>query len=258
MAEMTHYAPGTFCWVDLATHAPEAAKAFYGELFGWISEDISTDYKVPYSMLMRDGKRAAALYEMAPEQGAVPYWASYVRVSDVQASAEQAVELGARLAMPAVDVMQLGRMAFIQDPTGAVLGLWEPGSLFGAELDNTYGARSWSELQTRDTAKAARFYEDLFGWTVRTSRSLMDGRYSLFELDGKEVGGMIELDAEWGSMPPNWSIYFGVEDCDSAVAATQRLGGSIVMDPMEVETVGRFAFLGDPQGAIFAVIQFAH
>lgn len=258
MAEMTHYAPGTFCWVDLATHAPEAAKAFYGELFGWISEDISTDYKVPYSMLMRDGKRAAALYEMAPEQGAVPYWASYVRVSDVQASAEQAVELGARLAMPAVDVMQLGRMAFIQDPTGAVLGLWEPGSLFGAELDNTYGARSWSELQTRDTAKAARFYEDLFGWTVRTSKSLMDGRYFLFELDGKEVGGMIELDAEWGSILPNWSIYFGVEDCDSAVAATKRLGGSIVMDPMEVETVGRFAFLGDPQGAIFAVIQFAH
>jgi predicted enzyme related to lactoylglutathione lyase len=258
MAEMTHYAPGTFCWVDLATHAPEAAKAFYGELFGWISEDISTDYKVPYSMLMRDGKRAAALYEMAPEQGAVPYWASYVRVSDVQASAEQAVELGARLAMPAVDVMQLGRMAFIQDPTGAVLGLWEPGSLFGAALDNTYGARSWSELQTRDTAKAARFYEDLFGWTVRTSKSLMDGRYFLFELDGKEVGGMIELDAEWGSILPNWSIYFGVEDCDSAVAATKRLGGSIVMDPMEVETVGRFAFLGDPQGAIFAVIQFAH
>lgn len=258
MAEMTHYAPGTFCWVDLATHAPEAAKAFYAELFGWTSEDIAADYEVPYSMLMRDGKRAAALYEMAPEQGVFPYWASYVRVLDVQASAEQAVELGGRLVMPPVDVMQLGRMAFIQDPTGAVLGLWEPGSLFGAELDNTYGARSWCELQTRDTAKAARFYEGLFGWTARTSKSLMDGRYTLFELDGKEIGGMIELDAEWGSVPPNWSIYFGLEDCDGAVAATKRLGGSVVMDPMEVEAVGRFAFLGDPQGAIFAVIQFAH
>jgi predicted enzyme related to lactoylglutathione lyase len=213
---------------------------------------------VPYSILKRDGKRAAALYEMAPEQGAFPYWASYVRVTDVQASAEQAVELGGRLVMPAVDVMQLGRMAFIQDPTGAVLGLWEPGSLFGAELDNTYGARSWSELQTRNTKAASRFYQDLFGWTARTSKSLMDGRYTLFELDGKEVGGMIELDAEWGSMPPNWSIYFGVEDCDRALATAKRLGGSIVMDPKEVENVGRFAFLGDPQGAIFAVIQFGH
>ena len=258
MAEMTSYPPGTFCWVDLATNAPEAAKTFYGEIFDWTSDDLATDYEVPYSILKRDGKRAAALYEMAPEQGAFPYWASYVRVTDVQASAEQAVELGGRLVMPAVDVMQLGRMAFIQDPTGAVLGLWEPGSLFGAELDNTYGARSWSELQTRNTKAASRFYQDLFGWTARTSKSLMDGRYTLFELDGKEVGGMIELDAEWGSMPPNWSIYFGVEDCDRALATAKRLGGSIVMDPKEVENVGRFAFLGDPQGAIFAVIQFGH
>jgi predicted enzyme related to lactoylglutathione lyase len=255
MAEMTSYPAGTFCWVDLATNAPDAAKSFYGEIFGWTSEDLATGYEVPYSILKRDGKRAAALYEMAPEQGAFPYWASYVRVTDVQASAEQAVELGGRLVMPAVDVMQLGRMAFIQDPTGAVLGLWEPGSLFGAELDNTYGARSWSELQTRNTKAASRFYQDLFGWTARTSKSVMDGRYTLFELDGKEIGGMIELDAEWGSMPPNWSIYFGVEDCDRSVATTKRLGGSIVMDPMQIENVGRFAFLGDPQGAIFAVIQ---
>lgn len=258
MPEMTSYAPGTFCWVDLATNAPEGAKSFYGEIFGWTSEDIETDYEVPYSLLKRDGKRAAALYEMAPEQGAFPYWASYVRVSDVEKSAERAVDLGGRLVMPPVEVMQLGRMAFIQDPTGAVLGLWEPGTLFGAEIDNTYGARSWSELQTRDTVTAARFYKDLFGWSARTSKTLMDGRYTLFELDGKEIGGMIELDAEWGSMPPNWSIYFGVEDCDETVATTKRLGGSLVMDPLEVENVGRFAFLGDPQGAIFAVIQFAH
>ncbi len=258
MAEMTSYAPGTFCWVDLATNAPEAAKAFYAEVFGWTAEDVATDYEVPYSFLRRDGKRVAALYEMAPEQGAFPYWASYVRVTDVEASAQRAADLGGRLVMPAVEVMALGHMAFIQDPTGAVLGLWEPGTLFGAELDNTYGARSWCELQTRDTLEAARFYAGLFGWTPRTSKSLMDGRYTLFELDGKEIGGMIELGAEWGSMPANWSIYFGVEDCDQAVATTRRLGGSLVMDPMEVEKVGRFAFLGDPQGAIFAVIQFGH
>jgi uncharacterized protein len=72
MAEMTSYPPGTFCWVDLATNAPTAAKSFYAELFGWTTEDIPTDYEVPYSILKRDGKRAAALYEMAPEQGAFP------------------------------------------------------------------------------------------------------------------------------------------------------------------------------------------
>jgi predicted enzyme related to lactoylglutathione lyase len=258
MADMTSYAPGTFCWVDLATNAPAAAKGFYGDLFGWTAEDLQTGDEVPYSILRRGGRRVAGLYEMAPEQGAFPFWATYVRVEDAAQSVERAIGLGGRLVMPAVEMLDLGRMAFVQDPTGAVVGLWEPAALFGAELDNTVGARSWSELQTRDTQAAVRFYAGLFGWTARTSRSLMDGRYTLFEHDGKEIGGMIALDAEWGSMPPNWSIYFGVEDCDRCVSEAQRRGGSVVMDPMEIEGVGRFAFLGDPQGAIFAVIQFAH
>ncbi|WP_242467537.1 VOC family protein [Thiocapsa imhoffii] len=255
---MTAYEPGTFCWVDLATNAPAAAKGFYGEILGWSAADVETQYEVPYSLLLRDGQRAAALYEMAPEQGAFPYWAAYVRVTDIEASVRRATELGGRLVMPAVELMDLARMAYVQDPTGAVLGLWEPRTLFGAELDNTEGARSWCELQTRDTSAATRFYEGLFGWRTRTSRSLMDGRYTLFEQDGREVGGMIELDAEWGTMPPNWSIYFGVEDCDAAVAKAKQLGGSLVMDAQEVAGVGRFAFLADPQGAIFAIIQFGH
>jgi predicted enzyme related to lactoylglutathione lyase len=35
MGKRTSYAPGTFSWVDLATTDPDAAKSFYGELFGW-------------------------------------------------------------------------------------------------------------------------------------------------------------------------------------------------------------------------------
>lgn len=258
MGDMQGYDPGTFCWVDLATNAPDDAKRFYGQIFGWTVEDIASGYEVPYSILRRQGKKVAALYQMAPEQGAFPFWASYVRVEDAEVSAQRALELGGRLVMPAVEALQLGRMAFVQDPTGAVVGLWEPRAHFGAELDNTYGARSWGELQTRDPARAADFYQGLFGWTSRTSASLMEGRYVLFERDGKEVGGMIELGPEWGPMPANWSVYFGVEDCDGAVAAARRLGGSLVMGVKEVDGVGRFAFLGDPQGAIFAVIQFAH
>lgn len=59
-------------------------------------------------------------------------------------------------------------------------------------------------------------------------------------------------------MPPNWVVYFGVADCDGAVATAKRLGGTLMMEPMEVEGVGRFAYLTDPQGATFAVIEFAH
>lgn len=258
MPKMTHYPPGTFCWVDLATNATEPAKAFYRELFGWAAQDTATEYEVSYSFLTLGGKRVGALYEMDPQQGPFPFWAAYVRVEEAGKSVERAVALGGVEILPAVEMMGLGRIAFIQDPSGAVLGLWEPAELCGAELDNTYGARSWSELQTHDTAAAAEFYAGLFGWKARTSKRLMDGRYTLFELGDKEVGGMIALDESWGAMPPNWSIYFGVEDCDRAVATTLRLGGTLLRDPVEIREVGRFAFLADPQGAIFAVIQFGH
>ncbi len=256
MGEMTNYPPGTFCWVDLATNATESAKTFYGAILGWTAQDVPTDYEIPYTHLLSNGRLACALYEMAPEQGAFPYWAAYARVTDAQASAERAVQLGGRIVMPVVDVMDNGRMCFIQDPTKAVIGLWEPRKHVGAEIDNTVGARSWCELQTRDPATAATFYQGLFGWTARPSGHLPETNYCIFELDGQEVGGMLEIDKRWGPMPPNWSVYFGVEDCDRVVAETKRLGGSLVMEPMQIEGVGRFAFLGDPQGAIFAVIQF--
>ncbi|MBK5966166.1 glyoxalase [Thiocystis minor] len=255
MGEMMTYPPGTFCWVDLATNAPESAKAFYSAIFGWTARDVPTDYEIPYTHLFSGGKLACALYEMAPEQGAFPYWAAYVAVNDAQASAERAEQLGGRVVMPVVDVMETGRLCFVQDPTKAVIGLWEPRKHPGAEIDNTVGARGWCELQTRDTAAAAAFYQGLFGWTARPSGQLADANYFIFELAGQEVGGMLELDKRWGPMPPNWSTYFGVVDCDWVVAETKRLGGSLVMEPMEVDGVGRFAFLGDPQGAIFAVIQ---
>lgn len=255
MAEMQSYMPGTFCWVDLATPDPEAAKAFYGSVFGWTAEDPYRDLGVPYTMLSHGGRQACGLYPPSPEQGPTPYWSSYVNVTDVDATAERAVALGATPVMPAMDVMGEGRMCVIQDPTGALVGLWQARAHPGAQIDNQVGARSWSELLTRDTARAAAFYGTLFGWTTRTSPGLMGGRYVLFELEGKPVAGMLQIQEDWGPMPPNWTVYFGVADCDGALETASQLGGSVLMGPMEIEKVGRFAYVRDPQGATFAVIQ---
>lgn len=251
MSESIPYPPGAFCWVELATRAPEAAKRFYGAILGWTEQDVPTDYGIPYTHLLSDGQLVAALYEMAPEQGAFPYWAAFVRVTDVQASAARAARLGGRIVMPVVESMGRGRMCFIQDPTRAVIGLWEPRRQLGAALDNAVGARRWCELQTRNVAVAAHFYRELFGWIARP----VDAGYLQFELAGQAVGGMLQLDLEWGSMPSNWSVCFGVADCAQIVAETQRHGGSLVMVPTSIAEVGRRAVLGDPQGAIFAALQ---
>jgi len=257
MAENKGYPQGTFCWVDLATTDAEAAKAFYCALMGWSAVDTPSDAGVPYTLLSHGGSQVAGLYAMGSDQGTSPHWAAYVSVDDLDAMAEKARGLGATLVVEPMDVMTYGRMCFIRDPSDAVLGLWQAGEHTGAEIDNQVGARSWCELQTRDTDAAADFYAALFGWGTRTKPDLMDGAYVLFEQDGREVGGMIRIRDDWGPVPPNWSVYFAVADCDAVVAETSRLGGRLVMEPMEIADVGRFAFLADPQGVVFAVIQFA-
>ena len=258
MTETPAYHQGHFCWVDLATTDPEAAKAFYGTLFGWDALDVPTDMGEPYTMLALDGREAAALYRLSPEQGSQPFWNCYVRVDDVDAMAARAESLGGSVLMPPMEVMEHGRMAVIQDPSGAPLSLWQPRAYPGAAIDNQVGARSWCELLTRDTVRAAAFFSELFGWTTRTEQKLMEGRYILFELDGKPVGGMLEIQPEWGPMPPNWVVYFGVADCDGTLTRAREQGGTVTVEPIEIADVGRFAYLGDPQGAQFAVIQFAH
>ncbi|MCG6862524.1 MAG: VOC family protein [Chromatiaceae bacterium] len=256
MPEMTSFQTGSFCWADLATNDTEGAKSFYAGLFGWQHVDMPTDVGIPYTMLMKDGKQVCALYAMGPDQGgAPPHWQGYVAAEDADAVAAAVAEHGGRVLMPTMDVMDAGRMLMLQDPTGAVLGIWEPKQHLGAQLWNEPGAICWNELLTRDPDRAERFFGDLFGWTTKINQSVMEGKYRIFVNSGEQVGGMIRIAPEWGDMPPNWTLYLGVDDCDGTIAEAEKLGGRLLFPAMEIEHVGRFAYLQDPQGAVFAIIQ---
>jgi predicted enzyme related to lactoylglutathione lyase len=269
MTETTNHTPGTFCWVDLATTDTTAAKVFYSAVLGWTATDVPTDMGPPYTMFALGDQGVCGAYPLPPGSDH-PHWLSYVGVADLDATVAQAQRLGAQVAMPPMDVMEEGRLAVIRDPTGAHLGLWQPRRHLGSALCNAPGAPSWRELQTRDLEGAAAFYQSLFGWTVKPFEGYAKeaGGYGIFVLDGQEVGGMMAIGADWGhdgstdgspdgtKVPPNWSTYFGVADCDAAVAAAQGAGGRLLAPVMEIAGVGRFAFLQDPQGAVFAVIAF--
>jgi uncharacterized protein len=254
MTETLRHPPGTFCWVDLAVADPEAAKGFYTAVFGWTALDLPTDVGPPYTTFAQDAQGVCGAYPLGPGQGGRPYWLPYVCVADLDATVAAAQALAAQITMGPMDVMDEGRLAVIQDPTGAHLGLWQPRRHQGAALWNRPGAPCWNELQTRDLESAAAFYEGLFGWTMRPFDGFTDGAYKLFLLDGRQVGGMLSIGADWGPVPPNWTTYFGVADCDAAVAKAEWLGARLLAPAMEIEGVGRFAHLRDPQGAVFAVI----
>jgi len=255
MPVMESYAPGTFCWADLGTPDAVAAKRFYTTLFGWAAEDRPMGPGAFYTMLTHQGRAVAALYAQDPAPGAGPaHWLSYISVTSANDSARRTRELGGSVVLEPFDVLDVGRMARVQDGTGAVVALWQPRRHAGAGLIGETGAMCWNELATTDTARAEAFYAELLGWRADT-RELGGTRYTTFTRDEAPCGGMLPIDPAWGPVPPHWLVYFAVSDCDGQVALVQSLGGAVRVPPSDVPGVGRFAVVADPQGATFAIVQ---
>src|SRR4051795_3797697 len=259
MSTTATHAPGTFSWADLGTPDPAAAKRFYTGVFGWGFEDRPISGGEYYTIFDVGGKSVAALYSQMADQraaGVPPHWLSYVSVESADRSAARAGELGGSVLAPAFDVMEAGRMAVIQDPTGGILAVWEPRAHPGAGLLGEAGALCWNELCTRDPGRAATFYGGLFGW-VDEAMAMAGFEYTVFKRGDQPVGGAMPIQPEWGDMPPHWSVYFAVEDCDACATSAGRLGGTVIKAPADIPGVGRFAVLRDPQGAVFSVLQAA-
>lgn len=257
MQESVEYKPGTFCWVELGTTDGEAAKKFYTQLFEWDFTDNPVGPSGVYTILKQNGKDVGALYQMPTEMtsnGVPPHWMSYISVANADESAAKAKSLGATLMKEPFDVYTMGRMAVIQDPTGAMFALWQPGTHRGAGIVNTPNSLCWNELATRDTAKAGEFYSGVFGWD-KNVQQMGPMTYTSFMNGDRPAGGMYEPGPELGDMPPNWMVYFAVADADATLARATELGGKSCAPVMDVPGVGRMAVMTDPQGAAFAVIK---
>ena len=253
MGKRERYAPGTFCWVDLGTPDAEGAKAFYCGLFGWEADDMPAGETMTYTMLRLGDDYVGGLYEMDASQreaGAPPFWLSYVSVEDAEAGAARARELGGTV-HGAFDVLDAGRMAVVEDPTGARLALWEPQEHAGAGRVNDPGCLAWNDLQTSDPSPAADFYAALFGWEMEPIED--DGKlvYVTIKNVGSSNGGI--MPSQNGG-PPYWLAYFTVASSEKALAKARDLGGQVLAGPQDIGA-GRISVLRDPQGAVFAVYE---
>jgi predicted enzyme related to lactoylglutathione lyase len=257
MQETPEYKPGTFCWVELGTSDSAAAKTFYTQLFGWEYQDHPMGPGMTYTMLKLNGQDVGALYELMPEmkaQGVPPHWLSYVAVNNADETAEKAKAQGATLMKEPFDVMTEGRMAVIQDPTGAVFAIWQAMNHKGSAARMVPNSACWNELGTNDTKKAGEFYSNVFGW----GQEGFPGspiEYTVFKNGADGAGGMYQITPEMGPIPPHWLVYFAVEDCDAKVQKATELGASIMKPAEDIPGVGRFAILLDPQRAAFALLK---
>ncbi|MEA2420363.1 MAG: uncharacterized protein QOE60_2569 [Thermoleophilaceae bacterium] len=250
MGERTNHAPGTFSWTDLSTSDPDGAKAFYTELFGWDTEDNPIPDGGVYTMAARDGKAVAAM-SATQQEGQPPSWNSYVTVDSADASAAAAKEHGGTVVMDPFDVMDVGRMALIQDPTGAFLAVWEPRASIGAEVVNEAGLLTLNQLNTTDPERAQAFYEAVFGWRFDPVAGGPMPYWGIYNGD-RVNAGMAPLPAEAGA-PSHWLVYFGSDDLDDDAQRIRELGGTVIVEPMDVPD-GRILVAMDPQGAVFALV----
>jgi predicted enzyme related to lactoylglutathione lyase len=253
MPDKTDYTPGTPCWVDLATPDVAAAGRFYGKLFGWEIAPVEDKDAGGYTMLKRNGKEVAALGPKQDEHQPTA-WTSYVSVEDADKTAELAQSAGGTVLLPAFDVFDAGRMAIIADPTGGAIALWQPRQMHGAELVEEPHTFGWTELNTRDTKKAEKFYADVFGWSSKTSDA-GGMAYTEFKVGDASVAGMMAMSPGVpAAVPSYWMPYFHVEDIDKAFADATKLGAETVMPVGEAPNL-RYAIVKDPQGAIFGLLQ---
>ena len=255
MAKFESYAQGTPCYVELTTPDQQAAKAFYTGLFGWEVEEVPVDDQGSYYLTASlEGDAVAGIAGQVPgATGGPATWVVYLAADDVDAVTARVADAGGKVETGPFDVMELGRMATLADPTGARVNLWQARQHIGTVRANETGTPVWHELMTPDVERATRFYTDALAVAWEAMPVQGGGMYTCLVVDGRRVGGAMAPPQP--GIPPYWAVYFDVESVDDAVAWAEHLGGTVVVPAFDVPGVGRLAVLADPQGGMFSLMQ---
>jgi predicted enzyme related to lactoylglutathione lyase len=256
MPETAVYAPGTPAWADLSTSDPAAGRTFYSKLFGWQSQELGPEAG-GYVIFKLDGKQVAAL---GPVQnpGQPSAWSVYIATDDARATAKRVRDAGGTVALEPMEVMDQGSMAVFQDPIGAFISVWQPAKMKGFDTTGQPNSFAWAELNARGVEKTKAFYKKVFGWGDKSS-PMGEGQpvYTEWQLGGESIGGGMEMGSDMPSnIPPFWLVYFGVADPDATARKATELGGKVNFGPADFPG-GRFAVIGDPQGATFGILRMS-
>jgi len=244
---------GAPCWVELYTSDTTASRAFYGDLFGWTSEDAGEEYG-GYINFSKDGVRVAGCMGQEAGSQMPDLWTVYLAVADAKATVDAAAANGGQVQLDAMDVMELGTMAMVADPGGAAIGIWQPGLHTGFGVLAEPGSPGWFELHTRDYDASVTFYRDVFGWDTHAVGDTPDFRYTTLGEGEEQAAGIMDATAFLpDGVPAHWSVYFAVADTDATLAKITELGGSVVQ-PAEDTPYGRLATAADPTGALFKLV----
>ena len=247
---------GKFVWHELLTTDPKAAARFFSKVIGWKPKAWEVD--AAYTIFHSGDRGVAglmALPDAARKTNLPPHWLSYIGTADVDQTLALATSLGANVRNAPEDVPNAGRFAVLEDPHGAVFGIYSPDQS-RPETPPAVGDFSWHELATTDARRAFSFYQQLFGWE-QTSAMDMGAELGMYHMFGRSKSGppMGGIFAKPPQMPgpANWLPYIKVADARNIAGLVKKHGGRVVNGPMEVPGGDWIAQGLDLQSAMFAV-----
>lgn len=247
---------GTLSWADLTTSDIDDARRFYTDLFDWELERQSTEMGDYYVARIGDRDVGGMMAQSADMAGAPAMWTAFFLVDSMDDTIARIGRAGGTVLADPFPIPGGAEVAVIADPTGAMFALISG----GPEPDAPYlsmvpGAVSWLELMTRDTARAERFYNEVFDWKA-VAAPAGDITYTVFQLGADNVAGMLDRTPGLGAdVPDSWSIYFTAAECAAVERRVIELGGA-VLKPTAQTPMGPFAVLADRQGAVFQVMEY--
>jgi predicted enzyme related to lactoylglutathione lyase len=255
MADTKTTVANTPIWLDLSSSDAAGSRDYYSKLFGWKVEVSPEPEYGGYAVAQLNGKDVAGIGpQMSPD--APTAWTIYVGTGDADEAVKKITAAGGKVIVEPMQVGPQGRMVIIQDPTGAFLGLWEPGAMKGAQVVQAPNSFAWAELNARGIEKASPFYQKVFGWSDKTSEATGDNPpYHEFQVKGESISGGMEMNPMVPKeVPSYWMPYFGAEDVDKAHQKAVAAGGKEMLPPQDFPG-GRFSILQDPQGAAFGLMK---
>ena len=250
---------GKIVWRDLLTHTPVESRRFYEELFGWEFERAGTmlGFGGPdsYLLIRHEGRLIGGMLDtnsIRPGED-ISQWITGISVADLDAAVARFKADGGKVNSPPTSLGSRGRIAVIEDPTGALFTMIEASGGDPVDSEPVRNGWLWDELWTHDLGKATSFYQNVVGfeYTDHEIDDDVDDDYRVLSTADTPRAGVLPMPFE--DVRPVWVNYVRVEDPAAVTSRVAGLGGKVLVEPQERRIGGVVALIADPSGAGVAV-----
>jgi predicted enzyme related to lactoylglutathione lyase len=245
---------GKVVWHDLLTNTPEASRHFYAELFGWEFEQprvfIGVGGGDSYMLIRHNGKLIGGIVDTNAlgKKENISQWITTISVTDIDAAVERVAGAGGKVINAPVSIGDRGRMAVIEDATGAVFAMIQTREGDPADAEPLQNGWLWDELWTSDVETATGFYQAVIG-LQHTDHEVENAArdYRVLRYGDKPRAGVLQNPFE--NERPVWVNYIRVADPSAVTARVESLGGRVIVEAQARPIGGEVAFIAGPSGA---------